>query len=67
MSSDLGLGGTAVVELHGVGVRRGPATILRGVDWRVEPGQNWVLLGANGSGKTSLLNVLPVTSRPARG
>ncbi|MDR3228866.1 MAG: ATP-binding cassette domain-containing protein, partial [Puniceicoccales bacterium] len=33
-------------------------TILRGVNWRVFRGQNWVVLGANGSGKTSLLAVL---------
>ena len=33
-------------------------TILNRVNWQVNPGQNWVILGANGSGKTSLLNAL---------
>ena len=34
------------------------AVILREVSWRVERGQHWVILGANGSGKTSLLSAL---------
>ena len=32
--------------------------ILDGVNWRVERGQHWTILGANGSGKTSLLSAL---------
>lgn len=34
------------------------AVILDSIDWRVERGQHWVILGANGSGKTSLLSTL---------
>lgn len=32
--------------------------ILRDLDWTVNKGEHWVILGANGSGKTSLLNIL---------
>jgi len=32
--------------------------ILRDVNWQVNAGERWVILGANGSGKTSLLKVL---------
>lgn len=32
--------------------------ILDSIDWTVERGQHWVILGANGSGKTSLLSTL---------
>jgi len=31
--------------------------VLSGVDWSVGPGERWVVLGANGSGKTSLLRL----------
>lgn len=41
-----------------LGIERGETKVLRDVSWRVEPGQHWVILGANGSGKTSLLSAL---------
>jgi iron complex transport system ATP-binding protein len=34
------------------------AVIIRDISWRVEPGQHWAILGANGSGKTSLLSAV---------
>ncbi len=55
----------AVIEIAGLRVER-EAVILERIDWRVEAGQHWVILGANGSGKTSLLSTmtgyLPLTS-----
>lgn len=42
-------------------------TILRDVNWRVEAGQHWVILGANGSGKTSLLSALTGYLMPTDG
>jgi iron complex transport system ATP-binding protein len=47
-------------------VERG-AVILDDVSWRVEPGQHWVILGANGSGKTSLLSALTGYLMPTSG
>jgi iron complex transport system ATP-binding protein len=41
--------------------------ILHEVNWRVERGQHWVILGANGSGKTSLLSALTGYLMPSRG
>ncbi|NGZ75649.1 ABC transporter ATP-binding protein [Saccharibacillus alkalitolerans] len=49
---------TAVIELKGVSWRRGDNEILRNIDWRVESGQHWAVLGLNGSGKTSILNMI---------
>jgi iron complex transport system ATP-binding protein len=34
------------------------AVIIRDITWRVKEGQHWAVLGANGSGKTSLLNAV---------
>jgi len=56
-----------VIALTGISVRRGSATILDGIDWRVESGEHWVLMGANGSGKTSLLSVLAGYLTPSSG
>ena len=51
---------TLLLEVSGLTVRRGRAEILRGLDWRVRAGEHWVILGANGCGKTSLLRTLTV-------
>jgi iron complex transport system ATP-binding protein len=56
-----------VLEVTGLRVARGRAAILRGVDWRVAPGEHWVILGANGSGKTSLLKALTGYLSPTAG
>jgi iron complex transport system ATP-binding protein len=62
-----GAEGGEVVRLRGVTVRRGDTVLLDGVDWTVRPGENWVVLGANGSGKTSLLNTLSGFLQPTAG
>jgi iron complex transport system ATP-binding protein len=55
-----------IIEIEGLRVDR-DALILDSVDWRVEAGQHWVILGANGSGKTSLLSVLTGYLGPTAG
>ncbi len=37
---------------------RGERTVLRDIDWHIRPGQHWVLVGANGAGKTQLLKLI---------
>jgi iron complex transport system ATP-binding protein len=46
-----------IFEVRDLRVER-EAVILQQISWRVERGQHWVILGANGSGKTSLLSAL---------
>ncbi|MEN9633516.1 MAG: hypothetical protein RL077_1920 [Verrucomicrobiota bacterium] len=54
----------AVTDLR---IARGRAIIIHEVTWRVAAGENWVILGANGSGKTSLLKALTGYLSPTAG
>jgi iron complex transport system ATP-binding protein len=54
----------SVASLH---IERGGTVILNEVNWRVQRGEHWVILGANGSGKTSLLSALTGYLMPTRG
>src|SRR5205814_2409632 len=58
---------SVVLEVRALQVRRGKPIILNRVSWRVERGQHWVILGANGSGKTSLLTALTGYLTPSGG
>ncbi|HHY84070.1 MAG TPA: ABC transporter ATP-binding protein [Verrucomicrobia bacterium] len=57
----------AVLEAAGLRLQRGRTLILRDISWRVSPGEHWVILGANGSGKTSLLGALTGYVTPTAG
>jgi len=46
-----------VLSVRNVHYRRG-RPILQGIDWEVRPGQHWCVLGPNGCGKTSLINLI---------
>jgi iron complex transport system ATP-binding protein len=56
-----------ILEVSGLRIQRGSTLILDGISWRVQPGQHWVVLGANGSGKTSLLSALAGYLTPTAG
>jgi molybdate transport system ATP-binding protein len=50
--------GNELVRMENVTVRYGRATILRCINWTINNGESWALLGANGSGKTALLSLI---------
>ena len=60
-------GVSPVLRLRGVGLTRERRDLLDGIDWIVETGQHWVLIGANGSGKTSLTRIASLYDHPSRG
>jgi ATP-binding cassette subfamily F protein 3 len=47
-----------MIQLNGAGKRYGPKILFAGVDWLVTPNERTGLVGANGTGKSSLLKVL---------
>ena len=56
-----------VLSVAGLRIERGGTVILRDVNWRVQRGEHWVILGGNGSGKTSLLSALTGYLMPTSG
>ena len=56
-----------VLDIRGLVVHRDGTLILDRLDWRVERGEHWVILGTNGSGKTSLLSTLTGCLTPGAG
>lgn len=53
--------------MAGVHLVRDRTPILRALQWTVHAGERWVVLGQNGSGKTSLLQLASTYAMPSRG
>ena len=56
-----------VLQISDLRIERNGITILDGINWQIRKGQHWVMLGANGSGKTSLLSALTGYLAPTSG
>jgi len=60
--------GDKVVDLHGVGHRFGDGEwLFRDLDLELEPGGRLGIVGANGTGKSTLLDILAGRREPAEG
>lgn len=55
------------LRLTDVGLARGDRWILEHVSWQIESGHRWLVLGANGSGKSSLLRIAAMYEHPTTG
>ncbi len=55
-----------ILEVKDLSIHR-EVGILHGISWRVLPGRHCVILGANGSGKTSLLGAITAYLTPTSG
>ena len=66
---DLGDGCVSSELLHyeDVKFRRDGREILKGINWHVEEGENWALLGLNGAGKSTMLSMIPAYQIPTTG
>jgi iron complex transport system ATP-binding protein len=53
------------LELTHVGLVRDQTVILDDVNWVVAEGERWIVLGANGSGKTSLIRIASLYLHPS--
>jgi iron complex transport system ATP-binding protein len=58
---------SAVIRLRDVSLRRDGVPLLSHVDWTVERGEHWAVLGPNGSGKTTLLRLVAGYLQPSEG
>ena len=47
-----------LVSMKNVTIKYGDTTVLDNVSWTMRTGENWVILGPNGCGKTTLLNLI---------
>lgn len=57
----------AILSVENLRIVRDCTVILHDVNWQVQHGEHWVILGANGSGKTSLLSALTGYLMPTDG
>ena len=56
-----------ILRLTDVSLNRDGKNILSGVNFEIRNNQNWVILGPNGSGKTSFLRIASMFQHPSSG
>ncbi|GHT81020.1 ABC transporter ATP-binding protein [Actinomycetota bacterium] len=57
----------AAFKLEGVKVVRDRKIIVNDINWEVKPQENWVLLGPNGIGKSTIVNIIATYGFPTSG
>lgn len=58
---------TPVLAMKDVWFVRDGRTLLANISWRVRSDERWVVMGANGSGKTSLIRIAGLYEHPSSG
>ncbi|RVW05362.1 ABC transporter ATP-binding protein [Rhodococcus xishaensis] len=56
-----------LIDFEDVLIRRGGATLVGPVSWKVELDEKWVILGPNGAGKTTLMRIAAAEVHPTSG
>ncbi len=57
----------SMLQTRGLSLQAGHRTLIGSLDWSVNAGEFWCVLGRNGAGKSSLLHVLAGLAAPAKG
>jgi iron complex transport system ATP-binding protein len=56
-----------LLQTEGLDLAAGKRTLCTGLDWSIQEGERWAILGTNGAGKTTLLHTLAGLRTPVRG
>ena len=56
-----------VLAFRGASRVIGERTVVQAIDWSVQPGRHWALLGPNGCGKTTLIRMASMWLHPTSG
>jgi len=56
-----------LIDFSDVSLRRDGHMLVGPVSWSVELDERWVIIGANGAGKTSLLRIAAAAEHPSSG
>lgn len=67
MSARLQKVSSSILEVTNLTINRGTTCILDAISWKVARSEHWIVLGSNGSGKTSLFNALTGYLTPSHG
>lgn len=57
----------ASLRLDNVAISRGASSLLKNIDWSVQPNERWGIVGVNGAGKSTLLGAITGTVRMDEG
>lgn len=56
-----------IIELKNVSIKRNNIYLLKNINWTINQGEHWAILGLNGAGKTTLLNLINGYIFPSEG
>lgn len=57
----------SILECKNICYRIGQRNILKDINWKVQPKENWLVFGMNGSGKTTLFGIIAGFLSPTSG
>ncbi|MFZ8871779.1 MAG: ATP-binding cassette domain-containing protein, partial [Candidatus Nanopelagicaceae bacterium] len=58
---------SGLLKLENVSVIRGGQNILGPINWSLNQGERWVVIGPNGAGNTTFLQLISALIHPSRG